>query len=192
MNKKTIALDKEQYQQIITTIQQGFTTDAGYTFKPNNRLATLLVLQANLGLRLSDILHLHISDIIKDAGRYRLDIVEQKTNKSRTFTVIPELYSYMLQYATDNGINSKAKLFDLTERAVQKQLKIVCDFLGLENVSTHSFRKFYATEIYKNNDCDIELVRHLLQHSSTAVTQRYIGIQQVKVEKAIQSHICLL
>ena len=192
MNKKTIALDQEQYKQIITAIQQGFKTSNGYTFKPNNRLATLLILQANLGLRLSDILHLHICDIIKDAGRCRLDIVEQKTGKARTFTVVPELYSYMLQYASDNRIDKEAKLFDITERAVQKQLKIVCDHLGLENISTHSFRKFYATEIYKNNDCDIELVRHLLQHSSAAVTQKYIGIQPAKIEQAIQSHLCLL
>lgn len=192
MNKKTIALDREQYELFINTIRQGFKTSDGYTFKPNNRLATLLVLQANLGLRLSDILRLHICDIVKDAGRYRLDIVEQKTGKARTFTVVPELYNYMLQYATDNGISSKAKLFDITERAVQKQLKIVCDHLGFENVSTHSFRKFYATEIYKNNNYDIELVRHLLQHSSTTVTQRYIGIQPAKVEQAIQSHICLM
>lgn len=192
MNKKTVALDQDQYQKIISTIQQGFTTDTGYTFKSNYRLTTLLVLQANLGLRLSDILHLHICDIVRDAGRYRLDIVEQKTGKARTFTVVPELYNYILQYAADNGINSKAKLFDITERAVQKQLKIVCDYLKLENISTHSFRKFYATEIYKNNDCDIELVRHLLQHSSASVTQRYIGIQPAKVEKAIRSHIYLL
>lgn len=192
MNKKTIALDKDQYQRIISAIQQGFTTDDGYTFKPNVRLSTLLVLQANLGLRLSDILRLRICDIVKDAGRYRLDIVEQKTGKTRTFTVATEIYNYMLQYATDNSINSKARLFDLTERAVQKQLKIVCDYLGLENVSTHSFRKFYATEIYKNNNYDIELVRHLLQHSSAATTQRYIGIQPAKIEQAIQNHICLL
>ena len=85
-----------------------------------------------------------------------------------------------------------AKLFDISDRAVQKQLKIVCDYLGYDNISTHSFRKFYATEIYKNNDCDIELVRHLLQHSSTAITQRYIGIQPPKIEQAISKHICLL
>lgn len=192
MNKKTVAIDKEQYKLIITTIQQGFTADSGYTFKPNSRLAALLVLQANLGLRLSDLLHLRICDIIKDAGRYRLDIVEQKTKKARTFSVVPDLYNYMLQYAADHGISSKSRLFDLTERAVQKQLKIVCDHLGIENVSTHSFRKFYATEIYKNNGYDIELVRHLLQHSTAAVTQCYIGIQPAKVEQAIQSHICLL
>ena len=191
MNKKTVALDKDQYKLIITTIQQGFETDS-YTFKPNQRLATLLVLQANLGLRLSDILNLHLSDIIKDAGRYRLDITEQKTGKSRTFTVVPDLYTYMLEYANINGISHHAKLFSLSERAVQKQLKIVCDYLQLENISTHSFRKFYATEIYKNNDCDIELVRHLLQHSSAAVTQRYIGISPARIEEAIDKHICLL
>jgi integrase len=191
MNKKTIAIDKNQYQLIITTIQQGFKT-ADYMFKPNKRLATILVLQANLGLRLSDILRLHICDIIRDAGRYRLDIVEQKTGKSRTFTVVTELYNYMLQYATDNGINSRAKLFDISERAVQKQLKIVCDYLGLENISTHSFRKFYATEIYKNNGYDVALVQHLLQHSTAAVTQRYIGIESAKVEQAINKHICIM
>lgn len=191
MNKKTRALDKEQYELIIKTIQTGFTHNE-HIFKPNHRLAALLVIQANLGLRLSDILNLHLCDIVKDAGRYRLDIVEQKTNKSRTFTVVPELYTYLLEYANKNNISNQARLFALTERGVQKQLKIVVDYLGMDNISTHSFRKFYATEIYKNNDYDIELVRHLLQHSSATVTQKYIGISQARVEKAIQKHVCLL
>lgn len=191
MNKKTVALDQQQYKTIISTIRSGFVWN-NHSFKPNERLATILVLQANLGLRISDILQLHIKDIIKDGSRYRLDICEQKTGKVRTFTVIPDIYNYILRYATDYGINSQAKLFDISDRAVQKQLKIVCDYLGYDNISTHSFRKFYATEIYKNNDCDIELVRHLLQHSSTAITQRYIGIQPPKIEQAISKHICLL
>lgn len=191
MNKKTLALDKEQYQTIIETIRNGFTTQ-NYVFKPNQRLATILVLQANLGLRLSDILKLRLSDIVKDAGRYRLNIIEQKTNKQRTFTVVPELYTFLLEYATKNKKSLQAKLFDLSERAVQKQLKIACDYLEYENISTHSFRKFYATEIYKNNDYDIELVRHLLQHSSSRITQRYIGLQPARIEKAIENHLCLM
>lgn len=191
MNKKTVALDEEQYKQIISTIQSGFTVN-DYSFKPNNRLATLLVVQANLGLRLSDIVSLTLSDIVRDGNRYRLDIIEQKTQKKRTFTVVPDLYTYLLEYATNNKISKQARLFPVTERAVQKQLKTVCDYLGLENISTHSFRKFYATEIYKNNDFDIVLVQHLLQHSSASITQRYIGIQSAKVEEAINKHICLL
>lgn len=82
-------------------------------------------------------------------------------------------------------------MFPLTERAIQKQLKLVCDYLDISGVSTHSFRKFYATEIYKANGYNIALVQQLLQHSSTAVTQRYIGIQPKEIEAAIENHLCL-
>ena len=75
---------------------------------------------------------------------------------------------------------------------MQKQLAIVCDYLGHQNISTHSFRKWYATEIYKNNGYDIALVQRLLQHSSAAVTQRYIGIEPQRIEKAIEGHTELI
>ena len=45
MNKRTKALDKEQYENIIATIRGGFEYD-GHIFKPNDRLATMLVVQA--------------------------------------------------------------------------------------------------------------------------------------------------
>ncbi len=104
------------------------------------------------------------------------------------------LTSITISCDTQRTMGSIAKPNSLTYQTelCKKQLKIVCDYLGYDNISTHSFRKFYATEIYKNNDCDIELVRHLLQHSSTAITQRYIGIQPPKIEQAISKHICLL
>ena len=78
-----------------------------------------------------------------------------------------------------------------TERQIQKHLKLVCDFLGYQGISTHSFRKFFATEIYKANGYNVALVQKLLQHSSTAVTQRYIGIQQKELEAAIENHLYL-
>ncbi|MDO4983721.1 MAG: tyrosine-type recombinase/integrase [Eubacteriales bacterium] len=61
-----------------------------------------------------------------------------------------------------------------------------------EGISTHSFRKWYATEIYKNNGYDITLVQRLLQHSSSAITQRYIGIEPERIEKAIEGHTQLI
>ena len=61
-----------------------------------------------------------------------------------------------------------------------------------EGISTHSFRKWYATEIYRNNGYDIALVQRLLQHSSAAVTQRYIGIEPQRIEKAIEGHAELI
>ena len=192
MNKKTRALTDEQYINIIRTLQNGFVRSSGNVFKPNKRVATILVIEANLGLRISDVLRLRLYEIVRDGNRYRLDIIEQKTQKKRTFTVPIEIYSYIQEYALENNINPKARLFPLSERTVQHQLKEVCDYLGYRGIGTHSFRKYFATDVYVNNNYNIELVRTLLQHSSVVTTQRYIGIQSEQVESALQKHVKLL
>ncbi len=177
MNKRTVALTAQQYIDIITAIKDGFC-HAGREYQPNERIATALTIEVNLGIRISDILKLRFCDIIKDGDRFRLDITEQKTDKARTFTVPAEIREFLDQYRINNHMSEKQRLFDLSERQIQKHLKAACDYLGLVGISTHSFRKYFATQIYINNDYNIELVRQLLQHSSAAVTQRYIGIQQ--------------
>ena len=187
MNKKTKALTTEQYKEIIQTMKEGFCG-----CRPNERIATALVLEGNLGLRVSDILRLRPCDIVKDGERFRLEIREQKTGKSRVFTVPLVIVQYIENYCLRNGIRRNERIFPITERAIQKQLAIVCDYLGYEGISTHSFRKWYATEIYKNNGYDIALVQRLLQHSSAAVTQRYIGIEPQRIEKAIEGHAQLM
>ena len=187
MNKKTKALTTEQYTEIIQAMKQGFCG-----CRPNERIATALVLEGNLGLRISDILKLRPCDIIRDGDRYRLEVVEQKTGKSRVFTVPLVIQQYIENYCLRNGIRRNDLMFPITERAVQKQLHIVCDYLGYEGISTHSFRKWYATEIYKANGFDIALVQRLLQHSSAATTQRYIGIEPQRIEQAIQNHAQLI
>ena len=187
MNKKTKALTTEQYKEIIQTMKEGFCG-----CRPNERVATALVLEGNLGLRISDIVKLRLCDIVLDGDRYRLEIVEQKTGKSRVFTVPLVIQQYIENYCLRNGLRRDERIFPLTERAIQKQLKIVCDYLGFEGISTHSFRKWYATEIYKNSGYDIALVQRLLQHSSAATTQRYIGMEPQRIEAAIQGHTTLL
>lgn len=129
---------------------------------------------------------------MRDGDRYRLEIVEQKTGKHRVFTVPLVIAQYIENYCLRNGLRRDEPLFPITERAIQKQLKLVCDYLGFDGISTHSFRKWYATEIYKANGYDIALVQRLLQHSSAAVTQRYIGIEPQRIEAAIQNHAQLL
>ena len=187
MNKKTKALTEEQYKEIIHYMKTGYCG-----CRPNERAATALVLEANLGLRISDIIKLRPCDIVKDGDRFHLEVVEQKTGKSRVFTVPLLIQQYIENYCLRNGIHRNDLIFPITERAVQKQLKIVCDYLETEGVSTHSFRKWYATEIYNKNDHDIALVQRLLQHSSASTTQRYIGIEPEKIETAIQNHAQLL
>ena len=187
MNKKTVALTTEQYKEIISTMQAGFSG-----FRPNERAAAALVVEGNLGLRIGDVLSLRPCDIVRDGDRYRLDITEQKTGKTRTFTVPLVIQQYIENYCLRNGIARTERIFPISERALQKDLKIVCDYLGYDGIGTHSFRKWYATDIYNSNGHDIALVQKLLQHASAATTQRYIGIQPQRVEQAIEAHTTLL
>jgi integrase len=191
-NKKTVAVTQEEYEKLIRVISEGFVDERGKRFRENPRLCVVLTLEANLGLRIGDILELREKDFIRDGERYRLDIVEQKTGKTRTFTVPNEILQYIKGYADTYEIGEEELLFPMTVRAVQKQLKRAADYLGLSGISTHSFRKYFATSIYLENGYNIELVRTLLQHSSAAITQKYIGIGTKDMEDALQQHIKLL
>lgn len=184
--KTTVALNQEQFDEIIDAMKTG-----GVGFRKNERIATALVIEANLGLRIEDILSLRLKDIIPDGDRYRLNIIEKKTKKKRTFTVPLSIYQYLKLYALENGRKPSDVLFDVGERQVQRYLRKVTEYLDYQNIGTHSFRKYFATEIYVNNEYNIILVQQLLQHSSVAITQRYIGITSEMQEKALMNHIRL-
>lgn len=186
-NKTAVALTKEQYKELVTVIRSGFLS-----CHPNEQVAAALVLEANLGLRIGDIIRLRLKDIIRDGERYRLDITEEKTEKKRTFTVPSEIVAYLQDYCMNHAISKDDRIFPTTQRTIQRHLKAAADYLEYDNIGTHSFRKFYATNIYVNNNYNIVLVQQLLQHSSSAITQRYIGIGTEELEIAIKNNLELL
>lgn len=189
MNKKCRPLEKEEYEKIIETITFGFEDEKGKCYG-SKKTSAVLVTMANSGLRINDTLSLKLSSIVKDGNRYHFDnFKEQKTKKTRSFTIAPEVYTYLQEYALSEGIGRDKKLFNISSRGVSKHLKRVCEYLGYERVGTHSFRKFFATSIYNNNGYNVELVRELLQHSSVAITQAYLGVSPQIVEKALLNHI---
>lgn len=188
LNKKCLALTEEQYKTSISLLRSGFELD-GVSVRPNQRIATVAVLQACLGLRLGDTLQLKMTSFIKDGNRWRLDIQEQKTKKMRTFTVPVEVYSFVQQYAYDCNIGKDAKLFNISERQVERHLNKVFNKmrLPLRSYGSHSYRKYFSVKVYTENDYNIELVRVLLQHSSVAITQRYLSIGSKQIESALAS-----
>ena len=61
----TRPLEKEEYKKIMELLDSGFTyTEDGKekTFRPNQQIALALSLQANLGLRIGDVLSLKVSN----------------------------------------------------------------------------------------------------------------------------------
>jgi len=186
VNKKCVAFTEEQYKQSIELLRNGFVLE-GRLVKPNGRIAAVEVVQASLGLRLGDVLQLKMSSFVKDGSRWRLAIREQKTGKLREFTVPVEVYSFIQEYSMSRGISRGARLFDISERQVERHLNKVFAKMGLplERYGSHSYRKTFATQVYQDNGYNIELVRVLLQHSNVQITQRYLSISQKAVEDAL-------
>ena len=188
--KTTVACTQEQYETLINTLFEGI----GTAILPNPRVATILEIEANTGLRIGDVLSLKRGSIIKDGGRYRFNITEQKTGKKRTFTVPASVYNFIEDYCDIAGINEGDIIVPITVRGVQKHLSKVCEYLGgdYKYISSHSFRKRFASQCYENSGGDIELVRRLLQHSSCAITSRYIGISDKRTDTVLNSCVALI
>lgn len=179
----TRPLEINEYKDIMELLQEGFTYTEGdkeKTFRPNTQMALVLALQANLGLRIGDVLELKGSNFKGN----KLEIREDKTEKLQYREINTAITQLVLEYALDKKLNKSDNLFSIGVRAVQKQLKIICTHLGLENISTHSFRKMYATLQYEANNHNLELIKELLNHSSIATTQRYIRVSQQAINKA--------
>lgn len=190
-NKRTRPLSSEEFYILIDTIKTGFTTKEGVRIQPNPQIAMVAIVQANLGLRVSDAIALRLTDIVKEGNLFRLNVTEKKTGKKREFPLPAEIYQYIMAYMLEYDIKPNQPLFNIGIRAVQKHLKITADYLGWNDIGTHSLRKFYCTELYNNNNFNIELCRQLMLHSSVNVTMRYIGIQPKEIENAISKHIKL-
>lgn len=185
--RETRGITEQEYREILQVMREG---RPGF-FKPNHRAAMALVLEANLGIRISDIVQLRMCDIVRDGERYRLSIVEQKTGKERVFTVPGPVRQFIMEYCYAHQIRETEPIVGLKRRSVQDALKKVTDFLELERIGTHSFRKFFAARIYESSDHDAELVRQLLQHESMETTQRYLRVASERVEAALSDNVIL-
>lgn len=189
-NKKTRPLTIEEYKKVMECIANGFEYEENgkqKVFRPNTQLYIALALESNLGLRISDIKRLTLNNF--KSGK--LEIAEQKTGKQQYRNVNAAILNLIQSYVIEKGLKADEQLIKVTDTSIQKQLRIVCKHLGLENISTHSFRKLYATMQYEQNNNNIELVKELLNHSSIATTQRYIRVSQERINKASEE-FCIL
>lgn len=52
-------------------------------------------------------------------------------------------------------------------------------------MTTHSLRRFYATTLYYETDCDIQTVRNLMRHADVATTLRcYVDAYDAREDEA--------
>lgn len=168
----TNLIDNEQISDIITVMRSGYEYN-GVKHRSNYQIATILLLQANLGCRIGDIVHLEVENIVFDGEAYRLDMIEEKTGKLRRYIVPTPVKAIIDDWCRMKCITS-GRLFNIEEPAVWKQMRAVTGYLNYKNTSCHSFRKACAMRIYNDSGKDIALTSQFLNHSNTSVTMAYL------------------
>lgn len=179
----------EDYEKMVHLARYGYIYNGVY-HRPNKQLATILVLEANLGCRIGDIINLTTDSIIKDGQYWKLNIIEEKTSKRRTFIVPDEVKKFIDNYCEEREIYH-GKLFKIGKQCVWKHLRAMTAYLELPETSTHSLRKMKANLIYEESGHDIELVCSFLNHSSVNVTRTYLKRSDAQMEKAISNTVTL-
>ncbi|MDD4688794.1 MAG: site-specific integrase [Eubacteriales bacterium] len=139
-------------------------------------------LMTALGRRVGDTCGLKWSDIYRREGQYRerlTQLKEEKTGK-KVAPILNALAKMKIEdfISTTNVSPNECyteKIVDTKPSAFRKMLKRAISEVGLSyDISTHSFRKYYANTIYKLNPQDSDnlmIVQSMLGHSSPETTK---------------------
>lgn len=146
----------------------------------------LFVLGINTGLRISDLLALKVGDV---KGKSHIVITEQKTGKLKRFKINNELQQHISKFTIDK--DRAAFLFqsrrgqDRIHRVqAWKILNAAAQEVGLEEIGTHTLRKTFGYHFYQQYK-DVAVLQQIFNHSSPAVTMRYIGITQDLIDEKV-------
>lgn len=180
----------EEYKTIVNTIRNGYIDIDGITRKPNDQVADILVLEANLGCRINDIISLTTDSFYFDKGEslWKINIVEQKTGKERRLPIPKAVKKYIDEIAGKNYSDDE-RLFSISAPAVWKALKICTRTLNYENVGCHSMRKFGAMNLLKACNYNTEMVSQWLNHSSVKITRTYLHLSNKEMEQALNKSV---
>ena len=164
--------------------------------KKTRKYYALFCTGINTALRISDILKLRVSDV--ESGY--VHTTETKTGKRKQFPINDSLMAVLQNYIKEYKLKDDDYLFFsnrkdglrnvkyIDQSQVYRKLKEVIEGLYPEiHYQNHTLRKTAAYWLLKNNGNDITLVMHALNHSSVAVTMRYIGLTQENVDNAFNS-----
>ena len=164
----------------------------------NYKMSLLIALGCFTGLRISDILALRWEQILSTE---EFTIIEKKTGKKRVLRLNPQLQKHIQEcYEQIKPIGIKAPILVSqkgTVFTIQRINVILKEIkrkyrLKVKNFSCHSLRKTFGRQVYNMNSENSELalvkLMELFNHSSLAITKRYLGLRQ---EEILETYDCL-
>jgi integrase len=166
----------------------------------NFRDLLLFELGINSALRISDLLNIKANDLFDEQGHPKefFEIKEDKTNKISRITLTPKVKETLKHYKAaypkvvetqDAFIFFHKKYSPLGNRAIgRKQAWVMiskwCKGAGISgNFGGHTLRKTWGYQA-RQKAIPLEIIQHKLNHSSLAITQRYLGITADEIAEA--------
>jgi integrase len=159
--------------------------DVMEVYKKGSKQHLLLAFALNTGLRISDILKSKVKDCVRGYWKDR----EEKTGKEKIIQLNPKLQLLIRDYVEAHKLQDEDYLFFSNKNKAKPISRIQAhrivahagDMVGL-TLSCHSLRKTFGYIAYKNG-VDLSLLQYIFNHSSQAVTLRYIGVTQDEANK---------
>lgn len=175
-----------------------------------NQEFMIFMIDLLLARRIGDTLSLKWSDFFYENGRKKEvlnTLIEQKTDKIIDISISDITWKYIDNYCSEESINpmehynedmfpTEDKLNAKSDKeynmAIKKQaasfryaFKKAADFVGVENVSTHSLRKSFGYIAYDINRFDpgcTGVLKTVYGHADEETTKRYMGIMKQKAK----------
>ena len=179
------AADQDEFNMIHKSLLMHYT---------NTIYADIWKIGGNLGLRIGDLLDIKFDDLnLEDRT---LSIVEGKTKNPKAMRlneVVINLVSKRRHqwpddiYLFQSHSNRAAKDQPVTSVSVGRAFKKTGEIHGLK-VSTHSMRKSRGKVLF-DAGVPVAKISKILNHSSEAVTLRYLGISQEEEQQTYDDYV---
>lgn len=181
-NTTTSFIDWNDFISLITRLEN----DKEYKF------CLLISIGVFTGIRISDLLTLKFSDILKDDFFL---LTEKKTKKERSIKVNLTLKNIVQRIYDKSEISNLNELIFLNKYGTKcidksyvnvklKELFVKYRIRRNGNVSTHTFRKTLGRRVVEVNNYSSEslvLLMELFGHSNMGITKRYLGITKDEI-----------
>lgn len=146
----------------------------------------MVVLGIHTALRISDILQLSWDDVYDfETRRIRssISIIEKKTKKSKVIALNKSIVAALTAYLPAAKPGTPLIVNIRTRKAISRIqayriIRTAAEVLAFENrVSCHSLRKTFGYHAWKSG-VSPAVIMEIYNHSSLAVTRRYLGVTQ--------------
>jgi integrase len=157
------------------------------------RLSLLIGLGSFVGLRISDLRTLTWADLL-DSDTFTL--TEKKTGKKRTIKVNQQFRPHIEDCYNALGITCKQQPCFISKKGTvftTQRLNVLLkevkkDYnMKVQHFSTHSLRKTFGRRVVEmaGDQAEMALIKlsEIFNHSSVAVTKRYLGLRQKELEQ---------